>query len=295
MAQWPFYSPSSGWHVNARGTTTALSPSVTVTPVVASKGTWVSIDGAAVAEDSAGFWVSWGAMSSSATARSRLVDFGLSADGTTFYPVIENLDMGARFQGGLSTTASFHDPLFVPCRIKSGWRIGCRCRADTTTTFVMAAYPVALGGINGPLMMPGYCHPHTTADAHPDTYGAVVATSKGTAVTPSATANTYGTAVNFATSNTANAYHGVIIGVGNNSETGSTACRMQLKIDDGTTTLSDGININRLAAEAIIIDHPRNQFVPFPSLLASGSTLRVSCRSATASMTAITVTLHGVR
>jgi hypothetical protein len=295
MAQWPFYSPSSGWHVNARGTTTAISPAVTVTPVVASKGSWVSIDGAAVAEDSAGFWVSWGTgLTTSATARNSLLDFGLSVDGTTFWPVIENIDFGGRFKGGLDATAPWHDPLFVPCRIKSGWRIGCRSRANVTTTFTMAAYPVALGGINGPLMMPGYCHPHTTADAHPDTYGAVVATSKGTAVTPSATINTYGTAVTF-TSSTANAYRGVIIGIGGNGETASTACHHQLKIDDGTTVLSDGIVTSRTLAEEIIVEFPRAQFVPFPSTLKAGSTLRVTCSSSKASMTALTVTLHGVR
>jgi hypothetical protein len=151
-----------------------------------------------------------------------------------------------------------------------------------------------MGGINGPLI-PGYVHPHTTADAHPDTYGAVVATSKGTAVVSSATANTYGTAVNFATSNTANTYVGVLVGVGNNGETASAGGALRIKIDDGTNILYDHFLFNRTVSEQIMIAHPQDGIAYFPSPLKAGSTLRVSLACNKAVANTVDVTLHGIR
>lgn len=296
MAAWPFYSPNQK-PGTARGTTATVGAIITVTPTAGSMGaTWVNVEDpqAATVGDACGFWFIWTTLDSSATARAILVDLGISTDGTTYSTVVQNLDMGANYKTRSTTSAENGEAIWVPCYIKSGSRIGCRANGNVATTFTCAAIQAGPVGMNGPLL-PGYHEGWITTDTHPDTYGRVVATSRGTAVTPSATANTYGTAVNFATSNTAAAYCGVLIGIGNNAETASTAAMFQVKIDDGTNILSDNIIIQRQAAEGIMFQNPRGHQVLFPSTLPINSTLRVSVRSATASMTALTVTLHGLR
>lgn len=148
------------------------SHGTTVTPGTSNvKGSWVEVfDAAALTFDAYGIEININNNAQSAEARDTLFDIGLDAsDTSTFTVFIANL-IGSM----ASPRIGFN--YYFPVFIRAGTQIGCRASVNAATARTPAVWLKLYGLPKYPELV--------RAGTYVDTFGAVEASSSGTAVTP---------------------------------------------------------------------------------------------------------------
>jgi hypothetical protein len=291
--RWSADSGQVGYHDYTAG----MIKDLTVTPQTSgAEGTYVDYFTSATTEAMHIIEFATGVTSTNTADRRILLDIALLIGGTR-YVVIRQLDVGAMARMATVSTTPAGGPsaqFQFPCYVPSGSNISVRATSNVATTFTIqiglkairsAGYGLnpASGAVVGP-------------DAHPDAYGATLASWKGVVITPSATANTFGTAVAIG-GTTNHPYAGFVVGLGCNGNTAQAAreLRIQLTGVSGSPVYYDGIFIETSTVEDMFRKWPPNGVAWLRNTLPAGTQVYARCMGSTASGAAITVTLNGLR
>lgn len=252
----------------------SVLPSTHATPHT--RGAWLQIV-ASTTEDAYGVGVIGGADHHSSGIDTRcLLDIAVGAGGTEDSNIrIPNVDIG-------NSRRAFH--IFFPCFIASGSRVAVAVRGVQVSTTKNLRFGF-LRKMPGQIMKP---HTHIT------TMGADTATSRGTLITASGSANTKGAWTEISAS-TAERFRALCVSFGLGGDTNISAVGNFLDIGVGASSnerlIAENIPYTTDTQESI------ERFVcgPYEAVLPAGSRLVARYASSSPSITPVYVALHGIK
>ena len=286
MGDFSFFGGAQGSESGGRSTGSTRGTTVTSSTTAHTKGSWAQIL-AATSFDAVGLWVHTHAYITAGSSQKNnfLVDLGVGGAGSEVVRLPDLfLEHGASGMTPMGSTKSVFFPLAIP----SGTRIAARCQADTDGSGGSNALDVSVT-----LLRAGW---YTNSPAgFIETAGVDSSNSRGTSVSPNASANTKGSWAQL-TAATTRAWTGFYLAVGTESiNTGSYL--LDIAIDHGATPriilpdLPIGI-VQESAGDAI--SHVDPGWFYIPAHVPAGAQLGVRCQYRSASGNPLYVAAYGI-
>lgn len=237
------------------GVTGASSSGTTVTASATAntKGSWASLGQTTFAWD-------WFNLLMAQTAVSdKIIDIGLSGDGTNFYTICPDVRLAGRKSADIVQSIAF------PLRVPSGKYVGVRCAASTGSHVLNVAITGSSVGMKGGT---GYSRAIALYTA---------GSSRGTAIDPGGTANTKSGWTQLVASSAASV-DSIYVMVGQNADTTRTATATAL-LDIGVGAASSEFAMipDIFMRWTTTLDGPQFNIGPIPCYIPAGS--RVSARA----------------
>lgn len=237
------------------GVNTANSTGTTVTASATTNsfGSWASLGQTTFAWD----WLNL--VVAQTAASDKIIDIGLSGDGTNFYVICPDIRLAGR------KSADIIQSIALPLRVPSGKYVGVRCAASTGSHVLNVAITGSSVGMKGGT---GYSRAIALYSA---------GTSRGVAVDPGGTANTKSGWTELIASTEASV-DSIYVMVGQNADTTRTATATALlDIGVGASSSEFAMIPNIFMRWTTTLDGPQFNVGPIPCYIPAGS--RVSARA----------------
>lgn len=166
---------ASYWDYDNWGANPSATIGTSVVPGASNaQGSWTALASSAnIANDVFGFYLQIHTGATAAAAKNHLLDIGIDpAGGTSYTPIIADFQIG----NSPALTAAGNREHYFPLAIKAGSSVAARVRGSNATAGTVRVAARFYGRASGPLALP--------CGSYSQTFGAVTATSKGTAFTP---------------------------------------------------------------------------------------------------------------